>query len=109
MRATSDRGRLEAALGAAKVTSGATRYGPALKLAESILARSTLPRREAILISDFQKSGWTGAEDVHFGESITLTPVSVARPDRRNVVGPVGDLRAAPRSPARSGSPSPPA
>ena len=43
MRATSDRGRLEAALDAAKVTSGATRYGPALKLAESILARSTLP------------------------------------------------------------------
>ena len=64
IRATSDRGRLEAALGAAKVTSGATRYGPALKLAESILSRSTLPRREAILISDFQKSGWTGAEDV---------------------------------------------
>ena len=79
-----DRGRLEAALNAAKVTSGATRYGPALKLAESILARSTLPRREAILISDFQRTGWSGAEDVHFGEGITLTPVSVGvRQDRR--------------------------
>ena len=66
IRATSDRGRLEAAIGAAKVTSGGTRYGPALKLAESILAQSTLPRREAVLISDFQKSGWTGAEDVRF-------------------------------------------
>ena len=30
MRATSDRVRLEAAISAAKVTSGATRYGPAL-------------------------------------------------------------------------------
>ena len=49
IRATSDRGRLEAAIGAAKVTSGATRYGPALKLAESILSQSTLPRREAVL------------------------------------------------------------
>src|SRR5262249_23874968 len=33
MRATSDRARLEAAIGAAKVTSSSTRYGPALKLA----------------------------------------------------------------------------
>src|SRR6478735_11780318 len=40
MRATADRARLEAAIGAAKVTSGSTRYGPALKLAESILSRS---------------------------------------------------------------------
>ena len=78
VRATGDRGRLEAAVNAARVTSGATRYGPALKLAESILTRSTLPRREAILISDFQRAGWSGAEDVHFGEGMTLTPVSVA-------------------------------
>src|SRR5436305_10834592 len=35
MRATSDRTRLEAAIDAAHVGSGATRYGPALKLAES--------------------------------------------------------------------------
>jgi len=85
IRATSDRGRLEAAIGTAHVTSGATRYGPALKLAESILSQSTLPRREAILISDFQKSGWTGAEDIRFGENITLTPVSVAEGDTNNI------------------------
>ena len=88
MRATSDRGRLEAALGTAKVTAGATRYGPALKLAESILARSTLQRREAILISDFQKSGWTGAEDVHFGETVTLTTVPVGSGDTTNLAIP---------------------
>ena len=41
---------------AAKVGSGATRYGPALKLAESILSRSPIKRREAVLISDFQRS-----------------------------------------------------
>jgi hypothetical protein len=85
IRATSDRGRLEAAIGTAKVTSGATRYGPALKLAESILSQSTLPRREAILISDFQKSGWTGAEDIRFGDNITLTPVSVAEGETTNI------------------------
>ena len=78
IRATSDRGRLQAALGAAQLTAGGTRFGPALKLAESILTRSTLQRKEAVLISDFQKTGWTGSEDVHFGEGLTLTPVSVA-------------------------------
>jgi hypothetical protein len=88
VRATSDRGRLEAALAAAKVTSGATRYGPALKLAESILARSALPRREAILISDFQKTGWSGAEDVRFSEGIRFTPVSVAEDKTVNIAVP---------------------
>ena len=85
IRATADRGRIEAAIGAARVTSGATRYGPALKLAESILSQSTHPRREAVLISDFQKSGWTGAEDIRFAENMTLTPVSVAEGETTNI------------------------
>lgn len=88
VRSTGDRGRLEGALNTAAVTSGATRFGPALKLAESILSRSTLQRKEAILISDFQKTGWSGSEDVHFGEGITLTPVSVASADAANISVP---------------------
>jgi hypothetical protein len=98
IRATADRGRLEATLGAAKLTSGATRFGPALKLAESILARSTLQRREAILISDFQKSGWSGAEDVHFGENMTLTPISVASDKNSNLAVPSVSFTRAPFS-----------
>ena len=78
MRATSDRTRLEAAINTAKVGSGATRYGPALKLAESILSRSPLKRREAVLISDFQKTGWSGSEDARFPEGMALTTASVA-------------------------------
>src|ERR1700719_4377121 len=70
MRATSDRVRLEGAVNAAKVGSGATRYGPALKLAESILTRSPLKRRETVLISDFQRAGWSGSEEVHFPEGM---------------------------------------
>jgi len=88
VRATGDRGRLEAAINAARVTAGATRYGPALKLAESILTRSTLPRREAILISDFQRVGWSGAEDVHFGEGMTLKPVPIATGKTANLSVP---------------------
>ena len=88
MRATADRGRLEAAIDAAGVTSGGTRYGPALKLAESTLSQSTLQRREVVLISDFQKSGWTGAEDVDFGENARLIPVSIASDDTSNLSVP---------------------
>ena len=94
MRATSDRGRLQAALRSASLTAGGTRFGPALKLAESILARSTLQRKEAVLISDFQKTGWTGSEDVHFSEGTTLTPVSVATETVANICRAIGELRA---------------
>ena len=88
MRATSDRGRLEGAVNAAKVGSGATRYGPALKLAESILSRSPLKRRETVLISDFQKVGWTGSEEVRFPEEMTISTVSVASPNTSNLAVP---------------------
>src|SRR6478672_4113185 len=88
MRATADRGRLQAALRSASLTASGTRFGPALKLAESILVRSTLQRKEAVLISDFQKTGWTGSEDVHFSEGTTLTPVSVATETVANLAVP---------------------
>jgi hypothetical protein len=78
MRVTSDRARLDAAIDGAKVDSDGTRYGPALKLAQSILGQSSLKRREAVLISDFQKIGWGSAEDAHFPEGMTLTTASVA-------------------------------
>ena len=88
MRATADRTRLEAAINAAKVGSGATRYGPALKLAESILSRSAIKRREAVLISDFQRSGWSGSEEVRFGEGITINTVSVGSANTANLSVP---------------------
>ena len=88
MRATSDRTRLEGAINAARVGSGATRYGPALKLAESILSRSPIKRREAILISDFQRSGWSGSEDVRFPEGMTVSTVSVASAGTANLAVP---------------------
>src|SRR5947199_9134551 len=88
VRATPDRVRLKAAVDAARVGSGATRYGPALKLAQSILSRSAAQRREAVMVSDFQKSGWTGTEEVRFAEGTTLTPVSVASSESPNLSVP---------------------
>ena len=85
VRATSDRLRLNQAVDAAKVTSRSTRYGPALKLAQSILSASGQKRKEVVVVSDFQKTGWTGSEEVHLPEGTVLTPVSVAGASSSNV------------------------
>jgi hypothetical protein len=85
VRATSDRLRLNQAVDAAKVTSRSTRYGPALKLAQSILSASGEKRKEVVVVSDFQKTGWTGSEEVHLPEGTVLTPVSVAGASSANV------------------------
>jgi hypothetical protein len=77
VRATSDRSQLEAAINNAEVSAYATRFAPALRLAQSLLLRSTLPRREVVLISDFQKSGWERREEVGLPEGATITPISV--------------------------------
>jgi hypothetical protein len=62
LRSTGEKDRLIASMESATPTAAATRFGPALKVAGSILAESPLPRKEAILISDFQRSGWRGEE-----------------------------------------------
>src|SRR5918993_649544 len=74
LRSTSDKGRLQSALAGAQLSAGATHYGPVLKLAGSILAESTLPRREVVLISDFQHGGWRGADGVRVRDGAMLIP-----------------------------------
>jgi hypothetical protein len=96
LRSTGDRDRLMAALATGKAGAGATRYGPALKLAGSILSESPLPRREAILISDFQKTGWQGADGVRLPDRAIVTPVNVGGGDIANVsVTPISLQRSA--------------
>ena len=67
-----------------------TRYGPAFKLAGSLLAESNLPRREVVLISDFQRSGWTAGDGLRFPIGTVVTPVVVEaerRAERRGDAG----------------------
>ena len=85
LRSTADRSRLQAAVAGVQPGAGATRYGPALKLAGSILSESGLPRREAILISDFQRTGWQGAEGVRLPDGAVLTPVALNDADPANL------------------------
>ena len=76
--AAGERDRLIAAIEAAEPTAGATRFAPALKVAGGILADSPLPRREVILVSDFQRGGWRGEEGASLPDGATLTPVLIA-------------------------------
>jgi Aerotolerance regulator N-terminal/von Willebrand factor type A domain len=76
-RSTSDRLRLRGALDTLSVGSSTTRYGPALKVAQTILEESELALGEVVLITDFQKSGWTGDEGVRLPAGTTVRPVSV--------------------------------
>ena len=77
VRSAPERTALSSAVSVAKPGATGTRYAPALKVAGSILADSTLPRREVVLISDFQRVGWRGEEGARLPEGTVLTPVPV--------------------------------
>jgi hypothetical protein len=86
LRSTSERDRLNAALATAKPGAGATRFSPALKVAGSVVAESSLPRREVVIISDFQRGGWRGEEGARLPQGVTLTPIAIqGAADRANL------------------------
>ena len=72
--------RLDAAIDAATPTADGTRYAPALKLASQIVGASTLPRREVVLITDFQKVGWANHNEIAFPKGTVLTPIDLGGP-----------------------------
>jgi hypothetical protein len=69
--------RVIASINAAKLSAEATHYAPALKLASQIVAASNLPRREVVLISDYQKTGWVNHNEVTFPKGTVVTPVDL--------------------------------
>jgi hypothetical protein len=73
--ATAD--RIAAAINAAKPGAEATRFAPALKLAAQIVAASTLPRREVVIISDFQKTAWANHNEVGVPAGTKVTPIDL--------------------------------
>ncbi|MDQ3949359.1 MAG: BatA domain-containing protein, partial [Gemmatimonadota bacterium] len=75
---TADRARLNSAIGGASAGSGGTRYAPPLRMAQKILAESNRPRREVVLVSDFQRRGWETRDDVQLPAGVAFTPVDVS-------------------------------
>lgn len=94
LQSVDDRARLTAALTAATPGSETTRLSPALRVAATILAESTRPRREVVLISDFQTLSWTPADDDRLPGGATFTAVPITDPDTKNLsVTPVAVRR----------------
>jgi hypothetical protein len=75
---TADRARLSSALGSARAGFGGTRYAPALRMAAEMLEGSTSPRREVVLVTDFQKTGWDGTTDARLPADTVLQWVDVS-------------------------------
>ena len=75
---TADRSRLANALETARLSSEATRYAPAIKMAGDIVGGSNLPRKDIVLISDFQKTGWAKREELALPPGVALHPLDVS-------------------------------
>ncbi len=74
---TGSQQRIERAISAAKLSSEGTRYEPALKLAAQILSASNLPRKEVVMISDFQRVAWGRRDDVQLPVGTAMSVVDV--------------------------------
>ncbi|MDT8342378.1 MAG: hypothetical protein RQ751_12765, partial [Longimicrobiales bacterium] len=77
VRSEPDPRRVLAVLDTLRPGALATRYGPGLKLAQTILEDSGLPGREVVVVSDFQRAGWNGGEGVAFPEGTRVRTVVV--------------------------------
>jgi hypothetical protein len=94
LRSTPDRSRAVADINAAQPGAGSTKFGPALKLASSLLAESLLPRKEVIVVSDFQRGGWLPDDTLRMPGGTQVTPVVVEGAQGLNLaVTPVALLR----------------
>ena len=94
LQSVDDRARLTAALAAASPGAESTRYSPALRVAGTIVSESTRPRKEVVLISDFQKLAWAPSDEDRLPSGTVLTPVAITDTDTRNLsVTPVAVRR----------------
>jgi uncharacterized membrane protein len=82
---TANHAEFERAVGRTTLSSEGTRYAAAMKLGSQILAGSNLPRREAVLISDFRNAGWARREDVRLPVRVAFTAVDVSQKDERDM------------------------
>jgi hypothetical protein len=92
---TADRGVLRAAVEGIRPGSAATRYAPALSLARSLTTAGERPRREVVLISDFQRAGWTAGEELRLPDGTALSTVDVGEGESENVAVTDVDFRRA--------------
>jgi hypothetical protein len=83
---TGDAALLRSALRDARPGAGSTRYAPAFAVAQRLLESAERPRREVVVISDFQRSGWDGQELPRMPASASVTAVDVGDPTTTNAL-----------------------
>lgn len=84
---------LRAALDTLRPGSGITRFTPALKVAQGILASSERPRGEVVLVSDFQRSAWDGDPGARLPAGSALVPRPVGDSSVANAAVAAVDFR----------------
>jgi len=95
-RPTSDRTLLLAAIDAARPGAATTRYAPALRAAGEVLTGTHLPRREAVLVSDFPRTAWRGEDLDPLPDGTVLRRVNVGRDSAPNLAVVNAELTVAP-------------
>ncbi len=65
--------------------SEGTRFGPALRLAQTVLETTDQPVLETHLISDFQERAWRSQEDLALPSGTEVFPVPISGPEPINV------------------------
>ncbi len=83
-QSTLDREQLKAIIDGVELSASTTRFGPALKLAKKIVDESSLERTEVVLLSDFQRIGWEGDEDVWLSTGTEFRYENVGSPESDN-------------------------
>ncbi|HEX6629960.1 MAG TPA: BatA domain-containing protein, partial [Gemmatimonadaceae bacterium] len=76
--ASGDRDALRGLVERARPGAGATRYGPALRMAQGVLEETDRARREVVIVSDFQQAGWDGVPDVRLPPGTALRRVDLS-------------------------------
>lgn len=94
---TADPLELSAALRTVTRGAAGTRYSPALKLAQNLLAQGEQPRQDVVIISDFQRSGWDRQDVIRLPDHVRLTTVDLSDPRPANVAVSSVQLRQEPR------------
>ena len=81
---TEDHAVLEAAIAGARLGWGGTRFAPALKLGMRLVDESALPRRQLVLVSDFQSRALDGLDEVQLPPGTELRPVDLSQRSTQN-------------------------
>lgn len=81
---TADHGQLRLALDSLRPVDGGTRYAPAMAVARRLLSVSRLPRREVVVVTDFQRSAFDLNEESRLPAGVEVTPIDVVTGDVQN-------------------------